>query len=293
MPIDLSQYPTLNSILEEIYPNELEYKTHQDGAFDSNWIREYELFYSKQNNSAPYVRRIFFKTKEHRGRFAGFVDIRPVTDGSEVCETYLIPPKSLRDDKKAYMKCLSKYSQYGKIISCTPYIMPDCTFGMCMQTSIWICLKILEGLVEKPLTIPEIQSLAQGSPFADSEGLDFAKTARIFRMSKAMALYKNNCQGVHLKDNQMLNELYAYVESNLPVIVGVDTRDLSWWAGATEPGGYHSLVAIGHTMEENKVDGFIVHDESALPYATLKNEALLKAGTFQRKRLKTNQIIKN
>jgi hypothetical protein len=70
-------------------------------------------------------------------------------------------------------------------------------------------------------------------------------------------------------------ELYAYVESGLPVILGVDTAKLDWWDHYIH--SYHSIVAIGHTMQDNKIDGFIFHDESRLPYQTLKKDDLLEA----------------
>lgn len=276
MPIDLSIFPNLDRILRETYKHELVYKKHQDGAYDNNWIKEFELFYNKQAKSAPYVKRIFLKVNERRGKNAGFVDIRPITDGSEVCETYLIPPKALSVKNHVYIKCLRDYNQYGATVRCAPYIMPESIFGMCIHASVWICLKMLEGMTEKPLTIPEIQSRARGTPFADSQGLLFAQTARILRMSRAYAFYINNYGEEYLDDDRMLMELYAYVESNLPVIIGVHTNDLSWWTGARTH-GYHSIVAIGHTMRNNKIDGFVFHDESVRPYTVLKKNQLLKA----------------
>ncbi len=272
--------------MAETYQGSIVYRSHQEGAYDNNWLKEYELFYNKQFGSTPYVRRIFFKINNSNGKskFAGFTDIRPVSDGSEVCESYLVPPERLRDH--AYIKCMRKRNYYGKTFQCTPFIMPDCTFGMCMQTAIWICLKILEGTIEKPLAVPEIQAFAHGTPYADSEGLDFARTARIFRISKANSIYRSNKQhGVLLSDKQMLNELYAYVESSLPVIIGVDTNDLSWWVDSSQQ-GYHVIVAIGHTMSgNNEIDGFVFHDESALPYITLPNDKILKAWHAPRQNL--------
>ena len=204
----------------------------------------------------------------------GFVDLRPVTDGSEISETYLVPPDSLVQ-KNIYFKCLRPCDQYGEQVTCTPYIMPESIFGVCIHASMWICLKILEGMIEKPLSIPEIQKTAYGSPYTDKQGLPFVQTARILRMSRAYSFYINNSEAL-LDDDRMLMELYAYVESGLPVIVGVDTRDLAWWNGAREH-GYHSIVAIGHSMKDNMTDGFIFHDESALPYQMLNSSDVLKA----------------
>jgi hypothetical protein len=274
LSFDLSRYSRLKAIVDQTYGTTIVYDKHHDGAYDNNWVKEYELFYNKQAYSSPCVRRIFFK--DTTGKAAGFSDIRPITDGSEVSETYLVPPPSLSEDKQAFIKCLRTLDQYGEKVTCVPYIMPESIFGMCIHASVWICLKCLEESIERPLSIPEIQSTARGSPYTDKEGLPFVQTARILRMSRAYAFYINSNEPPFLDDERMLMSLYAYVESNLPVILGVDTSDLEWWQGAREQ-GYHSIVAIGHTMNNNDIDKFIFHDESAFPYVTLTIEDLLKA----------------
>jgi hypothetical protein len=275
--LNLSQYPFFSRILQQTYENELIYSHHSDGAHDANWVKEYEFFYNKQPHSTPYVRRIFLKRNEPRGKPAGFVDIRPVSDGSEVSESYLVPPKSLSPDNNVYLNCLGTYTEYGQHVHCVPYIMPDSIFGMCIHGSLWIAIKVLENLhtIERAVTIPEIQTLVRGHPYTDKEGLPFKQAARILRMSRTHAFYIQR-ETPDLDDSGMLMELFAYVESGLPVIVGVSTQNLPWWTGAAEQ-GYHSIVAIGNTIHDNKIEGFVFHDESALPYQKLSNDALLKA----------------
>jgi len=277
LPFDVTAYPCLSRIISEAYHGQIVYKHHIDGAHDRNWLKEYELFYNKQLNSTPYVRRVFFKYDEPKGKSIGFVDLRSATDGSEVSETYLSAPKPLSESNGAYLKCEGRYTEYGQDVRCTPYIMPDSIFGMCIHGSLWIAIKILENrrTVASAVTIPEIQTLARGHPYADKEGLYFKQAARLLRMSQTHAIYVQRASP-DLDDDGMLLELYSYVESGLPVILGVDTQYLPWWAGASEH-DYHSIVAIGHTMKDNVVDGFIFHDESALPYQTLKNGDLLNA----------------
>jgi hypothetical protein len=123
--------------------------------------------------------------------------------------------------------------------------------------------------------MPEIQVLARGSPYADKEGLIFVQAARLIRMCRTSSLYIINKETPALSDKQMLMELYAYVESGLPVIIGTDVADIPWWD--TDHHGYHSIVAIGHTMKGNRVDGFIFHDESQYPYLVMNNQKLLRA----------------
>jgi len=290
LPFNIDQYPYLKRILGKVYSNEIVYRNSVLGAHDSNWIREYELFYNKQPRSEPFVTRVFFKVNERRGRKAGFSHIRPVTDASEVSETYLIPPKSLSPSNGAYIKCLNEYNVYGETVKCTPYIMPESIFGMCIHASIWICLRILEkyGMIEKSLCIPDIQNLAGGSPYADKQGLVFVQATRLLRMCRASAFYIINKERPYLNDNQMLMELYAYVESGLPVIIGVNIADLEWWESSRD--GYHSVVAIGYTTDDNKVDGFIFHDESLLPYQKIKKDELLNAWHVPDPRLPRNYV---
>lgn len=278
MPFDLDQYPYLKRILDKTYGNNIVFKNSISGAHDTNWFKEYELFYSKQLRSAPYVMRVFFKANKKRGREVGFTHIRPISDGSKVCETYLMPPKNLSPQNKAYIKCLAKYDVYDETVECVPYIMPETTMGMCIHASIWICLKILErrGMVSESLCIPEVQRLITGTPFADQRGFRFAQAARLIRMCGPSAFYVINREtNPYLTDSEMLMELYAYVESSLPVVIGVDIGDVKWWE--TSRHGYHSIVAIGHTMEQNKIDGFIFHDESTLPYQKMTKRELLDA----------------
>jgi len=287
MSILQTEYPFLYRIVQNVYPIGLEVYKEIDGAHDINWTKEFELFYNNQPNSKPYVKRLFLKksglsAKSSENRM-GFVHIRPLTDGSEVSEFYIKPPDNLKPNNRAYIKCLDLYDEYSQKVTCTPYIMPDAIFGMCIHASVWICLKILHRnrMVEESLTIPNISILATGRPFTDKQGLRFVQTARILRMCKTQAFYINSSEA-NLTDNQILMDLYAYVESGLPVILGVDIADLNWWN--TQRHGYHSIVAIGHTMVNNSVNGFIFHDESRLPYQVLNRTQLLNAWHTTRNR---------
>lgn len=266
--------PHLDLILEKVYSGSLKLSKIVDGAHDINWTKEYELFYSEQPKSQPFVKRLFFKDGK---KLYGFVHLRPVSDCSKVTETYLIPPKELNGFKTHYIKCLSRFEEYGESVECVPFIMPETILGMCAHGSIWICLKILENRSigkTKSCNIPFIQTLASGRPFADHEGLFFVQVARLLRMCNCNSFYTIN-KAHNLSDDNMLFTLYSYIESGLPVIIGVDVKDLKWWN--TTESGYHSIVVIGHTMDNGNVDGFIVHDESTYPYQILTNDELLKA----------------
>jgi hypothetical protein len=266
--------PHLDAILTKVYSGNLKLTKIVDGAHDVNWTKEHELFYSEQPKSQPFVKRLFFKDGK---KSYGFVHLRPVSDCSKVTETYLIPPKEMNNHNTHFIKCLSKYSEYGENVECVPFIMPETILGMCAHGSIWICLKILENKSTgktKARNIPFIQTLATGRPFADHDGLFFVQIARLLRMCNCNSFYTVNKEH-KLSDEQMLFAIYSYVESGIPVIIGVDVKDLNWW-GRTES-SYHSIVVIGHTMNEHGINGFIIHDESTYPYQVLTNDDLLKA----------------
>ncbi len=273
MSFDIAnEAPSLQGILNRTYRGRLILKDVKVGAYDSNWIKEYELFYSKQPHSKPFVKRLIFKDKSI---YTGFVHVRPVSDAHKVSETFLSPPREKRDDKNCFITCGNSYNEYGEpAVFCAPFIMPETIFGMCIHGSIWISLKILErrqGQRVEACDIPKIQNMAMGSPYTDQDGLKFSKASRILRMCNCNSFYINNIEnplGTRIDDEKMIYTLYAYVESGLPVIIGVDTRDLDYLEDLRSD--YHSIVAIGHTMTDGKVDEFIFHDESNLPLRETK-----------------------
>jgi len=256
-----------------VYASKLELDGLQYGAHDRNWEKEHELFYCRQPGSAPYATRLFLSDD---GQPAGYAHIRLRTDGLELSETYLAPPSAMSQANGYFWTCLQPIRDYGQEeVACVPFITPDTLFSMCAQASVWICIRILHetsgGFVER-VDLPSIQTMSKGHPFADHEGLEFKYIARVLRMCRSNAFYFDSQT---LGDDQLEFCLYAYIESGLPVIIGVDVGDLPWWNG--HPPGYHSIVAIGHTMNAGKVDGYLFHDESTLPYQRLTLAELTNA----------------
>ncbi|MDR1993488.1 MAG: hypothetical protein LBQ98_08385 [Nitrososphaerota archaeon] len=187
----------------------------------------------------------------------------------------------VQTDKTAFydVTCMGKYNAYGQeVVECVPFIKPDGIFGMCIHASIWICLKVLENrhIIAKCMgfSIPEIQNLATGCLYNDAQGLKFVQASRLLRMCRTAAVYINNKEA-NFTDNKMIKQIYAYVAAKLPVIIGVDTSKLKWWK--TGAPSYHTLVVIGYTMTNGTIDGFIVHDESALPYQVMTIDELKNA----------------
>jgi hypothetical protein len=274
-----SELKCIEDINQKVYARKLSVKHEVIGAFDENWYNEFKHLYRKKPNIKPYVKRLVLSH--------GVCNLRPVfprsqedhrEECSNISETYLRPPDHMTEKNRYYLKSLKKHDAYGTEVNCVPYITPNPYFGVCAQAALWICFKILErasGGSVSAYSIPEIQISATGHPFSDSKGLSLSHMNRIFQTNSCQSFIYNNI-GMGLNDEEMFNIVYAYVESGLPVIIGVDVSKLSWWHNSQ---GYHAIILIGHTIDKRtgKIDGFLVHDESAYPYLEIKREELLNA----------------
>ena len=281
--------PSFDEINKRIYSSKLKLGKIEEGALDENWYSEYKNLFRDDPQATPWVTRIYL---EYKKKDWGICNLRPVQPrcpeshdmlSSEISEMYIKPPKHMTKDNGYYIKCLCDTNAYGNGIGCVPFIMPNPYFGVCAQASVWIALKCLEnrsnGAVESA-PIPEIQKSATGHYFSDSEGLVFANITRLLKMNACEAFVYDTSMDPFksFSFDEMYNIIYAYVESGLPVILGVDVSKLDWWDNS--PPGYHTIVLIGHTIdkESGKIDGFIPHDESRFPYLEIKKDELKRAG---------------
>lgn len=284
MSPDINNFPFLRQVNERIYSGALQVKEVRDGSLDINWYSEFDNLYKSNPRATLYVKRLLIYDSDD---FFGIVGIRPINPKdpedhrkfhSEISETYLREPSYMAENNYFFLKCKHEYHEYGFSIACVPFIMPNPYFGVCAQASVWISLKILERLSEdvvKSQSIPQIQLSASGHCFSDTEGLLFHQIGRIFRMNNCETFLYDS-QKMEFTDDEMINIIYAYVESGFPVIIGIDVSKANWWDG--HPPGYHSIVLIGHTIDEKtgKINGFIAHDESRFPYITISTKELLK-----------------
>ena len=270
--------PRFDEINLKIYSGNLQVDESIVGACDINWLKEYEDHYHHNKYCKPYATRLSFKDENQKKM--GFVNIRlapcPECVASELSETYLRPPDTLMDGKTNFVTCLGSYDQYAQLVECVPFIMPEGTLNVCAQASTWIILKIIENLSQTPCSeaMPAIQRMATGVPWSDGAGLTLKSVSRLLQKNHCGTFYFNS-ERMPLNEEGLINLIYAYVESGLPVLLGVDVNKLSWWGGHKPDN--HALVIIGHQMDNSgKISGFILHDESMYPYLTItKNELLV------------------
>ncbi|QYZ78939.1 hypothetical protein E2N92_05620 [Methanofollis formosanus] len=237
-----------------------------------------------------HISRISLYTKEGREpRYLGFVDLSPFG----VSEVYIRPPLWMTSPHY-YLPCeriffpdtaLRLKENSAEMVSCVPFIKVQAEVAVCAQYAVRMALMILS---QRPPTVPEI--VFEASKTALKGGLDrhqedgwYDDEIKQAIEDKGYGVHElGHCEYIRCEEcgaefnlnprlkSPDLENIYAYVESGIPVILGIkDTSYLPWWPDETE-GEAHAIVAIGHTIsDDNRIDGLIVHDESTYPYQVL------------------------
>lgn len=244
----------------------------------------------------PYVKRV--SITGHRG-YLGWIDLGPFGD---ISEAYLRPPYWMKHPKY-HVTCersfypapsLRPRTKEVEKVEGVPFVIAGGHVGVCAQYAARLLLLTLEG-VNAP-TVPELtfgalQNVLMGGVERErKEGLSASEIGNIIEKGKynifnysrklcpecgqpVREIHCSTCDtGFVVSSASMeptVENIYAYVESGIPVILGIEkAKMLEWWDGEGEEA--HAIVAIGHTLSKNdKVDGLIVHDVSKYPYKIL------------------------
>lgn len=227
--------------------------------------------------------------KEPESRYIGFIDLSPFG----VSEVYIRPPLWMTSPHY-YLPCertffpdtsLRLKENSAETVSCVPFIKVQDEVAVCAQYAVRMALMILS---QRPPTVPEI--VFEASKTALKGGIDrhqedgwYDDEIKQAIEDKGYGVHElGHCEFIRCEEcgaefnlnprlkSPNLENIYAYVESGIPVILGInDTNYLPWWPDENE-GEAHAIVAIGHTIsDDNRIDGLIVHDESTYPYQLL------------------------
>lgn len=282
--------------LEEFNPPELEKivksipKKHREKVIEA--IKVYSEVKIPQS-----IVRILIYSKDN---YSGYIDITPMGEIGDVhlkppswmkspyywvtCNKHFVPEKTLRPESK-------------ETIECVPYShVTDGEIGVCAQHSVRLALM---NLLQRVPTVPELTFWANRRAlhggFNRSQIVGWTAEEMTDVMSEAIRRegftafrYSNpkcpKCREVlpnvictacgsetplsFLRPTK--ENIYAYIESGIPVLLGIERAgDLPWWDDSIEGG--HALVGIGHTLSnKGEVTGFIVHDVSTYPYQVLQ-----------------------
>lgn len=272
---------------------------------DPDYLAEYAAYYSKLfRNVDRYCHRLhFFKEAAAADQSAlqfldtvaqdsylGFATIRPLPR-CEVGVTILPPPKQahfiLSHDKFPVHIAGREFEVTG-----TPFMQQDNAVGACAQASIWMALRTLRkkvgnsALDPAQITSAATRFLALNRTMPNREGLSHSQMIEAVRSAGHAPLTIMFDEAPH-EDEEKLEYvkrvkrlLYPYVESEIPVILGVFPE--------TNEG--HALLLIGHDWPQKKpeqyekvrlrlaegsldiahavswTDGFFVHNDNTGPY---------------------------
>jgi len=243
-----------------------------------------------------FIDRIYLKIK---GDYKGYIDFAPIGNISEV---FLKPPEWMRPPQY-YVTCKRRFypgkalfrPEIQEEICCVPYVRVQGQIGVCAQYAVRLALMVLSP---KAPTVPELtfkasRSLLSGgierrqnegwnadeiTHIIESEGYTAFRYSRHFCQICQNPLRKVKCAECNnelmispMSLEPTIENIYAYIESGIPVLIGVkNVSYLPWWPKDSGESA-HALVGIGHTIsDEGKVDGLIVHDESTYPYQVLR-----------------------
>gem|GEM_PF-1266896 len=274
---------------EKNIPDDLKQNIESMGGPEREVIRGIIEHFPLKQISNNISRVSLYTKKGSESNYIGFVDISPFG----ISEVYIRPPLWMKPPLY-YFPCertffpdtaLRLKENSAEMVECVPFIKVQSEVAVCAQYAVRMALMILS---QRPPTVPEI--VFEANKTALKGGLDRHQEDGWYSDEIKQAI-EDKGYGVHelgysefircekcgeefspnprLKTPNLEN-IYAYVESGIPVILGIkDTKYLPWWSDESE-GEAHAIVAIGHTIsDDNRIDGLIVHDESTYPYQVL------------------------
>ncbi len=247
-----------------------------------------------------YVQRVLIF---HQEKYRGYIDVNHL---GYICDVYIKPPFYMKAPTY-FVTCerrflsdfvLRQRTEEVDVVECAPYNKAENrTIGVCAQYS---ARTALFCLMQHPPTVPELafrasRKFIHGGLGEQSEGWTPEELKNILEYEgfNTFRYHRQHCKKCkhpitklicdncgkeeplyHINVEPSLRNIYAYVESGLPVIIGIeDAYSLPWWKDKPTREdtnqNKHALVVIGHTMTKEGVNGLIVHDVSTYPYQIL------------------------
>ncbi|MFH1069175.1 MAG: hypothetical protein V1794_06080 [Candidatus Glassbacteria bacterium] len=257
--LSLVQNAGCKTIFEEVNPvNEFEY------------ANEYDLFFKTTTvgKSNPQLKRLhFFKSNIQNETqlnnlasrdYLGFCDIRPLWREKTVCKALISNKVFVKSNKDyLYLTCSAKFKvrlNTGKILSVEafPYIQQDGRVVRCAQAAIATTLQYFknssfggpwklteENTISGSAITTAAMKLASAHRDLPSRGLTGESIGIIlknFGLHPLMYQYPAATEELR-ESNKPAQLIYRYIESGIPVIVGIRTGSEN-----------HALVIIGHTF---------------------------------------------
>lgn len=280
---------------------------------DPDYFAEYEKYYAKAfANIDKYCTRFhffaepsassedpltFLDRKEAQETYLGFVTVRPVRS-SPVAASILRP---LDKPDGHFVLAQDSFDVHLAGVTLrvagTPFMQQDNAVGACAQASIWMALRTLrkkEGnsaYDPAQITAAATRFLVRGRTLPNREGLSIEQIVEAIRFagySPHILYVKEPGNAITPQDlAEAKRKIYAYVESEIPVILGlypnihtghaVVVIGHGWNTTATPTLMSEILAATNHKIQifhsVNWVSGFWVHNDNTGPYTMLPDHS--------------------
>lgn len=263
------EYPYVDQTYRDSY---YEYYASKHQAYPRNCVRM-AIFKNDIDEDLPtdnikFRRRLIVN-------FCGYVIIRPIPN--RPIGRSVISPKALLNQD--FVCCLAKFTIefFGVKLTVNgfPHISQDQESITCAESSLWSIVQYYSHKYHEytPLTPSKIRKILDDSSskrLIPSEGLTISQISySLSRLGFGSMIYHSEID----KQNEIKKILYAYVESGIPVIVGIENKTGTF---------RHAIVCIGHGLKSDTLQPqentktiidvsdwdrqFIIMDDNQPPY---------------------------
>lgn len=302
-----------DSINKRSYNGNLELVNEIKSVNCKEWEDERKYLEKANGKSLPMATRYYVKIKDGEDKKSeglyhkGHIDFRSISPS--ISDAFLPVPK--RND--FFITCQKSYKSddpFNPTIVTVPYATPALEISSCSPATMWIVLTTLAYEFGKEyLSLVAINNSLSSTPIGAAVNLkEYNKLFKKFNYSAQYYLGKKEKEFYEACDDQIsecekkghdclissfyrmfkdsqkdFNEtlmdwevLYAYIESEIPVYLVFKWNDLRKELNCGEPNeDYHSIVAIGHTLDEKgNVSNFVIHDVSCAPFLEISKKMI-------------------
>jgi hypothetical protein len=249
---------------------------------DKDFLDEFQSFYCTSfREYMPKCQRLHFFEREvtaehlpdlseHGKDYLGYSIVRPI--GSFRTSRTVLKPL-FHDGDSNFTLCTADFevnlsgTRLG--IQGTPFIQQDTNVGVCAQASLWVTALCMHRKYGYPRFLPSEITSAATRKFTAGPIRDGLTHYQVVSALKEMGY--SPLVFPHLNLNFTAMCVYAYMESELPVVLGVEVPKR----------GGHAIVVVGHDfnvrdavdpewdLNINWVDHFFAQDDATGPYCKI------------------------
>jgi hypothetical protein len=282
--------PVVNSVIRHLMLSRVNSYLLEDQYIDRDYSSDYRYFYAQTFKTYDrHCKRIHFFAEDISKLFSltqwtervkaleetslrsycGFCVIRPLPNAS-IGRTALKMRGPEGKDLESVVTCRADIRANlmgAELDVCgAAFMQQDSRVGACAQIAIWMGARHMHQRYRYNwLSVADITKLA--SPTTPDEatslpaGSDFLTSERMIR-----AVHEMGFQPLCFKRNNIGEQILPYVESGLPVILGLDIPGASIGHAVTVIGRVLSKIKTPTSHPIDFISGFIVHDDQAGPY---------------------------